>query len=44
MRAPGLAEHTGRHFEEVEHDLHRDRALTADEARAYGIIDEVLSR
>ena len=42
--ARALAQHTGRHFEEVEHDLHHDRALSADEARAYGIIDEVLSR
>ena len=40
--ARALAADCGRHVEEVEHDLHRGRALDAAEAVAYGIVDAVL--
>jgi ATP-dependent Clp protease, protease subunit len=38
-----LAEDTGRTAEEVSRDIERDKYLTADQARDYGIIDEVLT-
>jgi ATP-dependent Clp protease protease subunit len=38
-----LAEDTGRTTEEVSRDIERDKYLTADQARDYGIIDEVLT-
>ena len=37
-----LARHTGRPVEEVRGDIERDKVLTAEEARAYGIVDELL--
>jgi ATP-dependent Clp protease protease subunit len=37
-----IAHHTGRPIDEVERDIDRDYFMTADEAVAYGIIDEVL--
>jgi ATP-dependent Clp protease, protease subunit len=39
-----LAEHTGQPVEAVERDSRRDRWFTAEEARAYGIIDHILER
>ena len=38
-----LARHTGRDIETVRQDIERDKILTADEAKAYGIVDEVLA-
>jgi ATP-dependent Clp protease protease subunit len=37
-----LAKHTGRTVEEIERDTDRDKYLSADEARQYGLIDEVV--
>jgi len=37
-----IAHHTGRPVEQVEQDLDRDYFMTADEAIAYGLIDEVI--
>ncbi|MET9627722.1 ATP-dependent Clp protease proteolytic subunit [Lentzea sp. NPDC006480] len=37
-----LARHTNRTAEEVRESIERDRILTADEARDYGIVDTVL--
>jgi ATP-dependent Clp protease protease subunit len=37
-----LAHHTGRPAEQVERDIERDYYLTAGEAKAYGLIDEVI--
>lgn len=37
-----LAKHTGRPLEKVEKDTDRDFYLSADEAKDYGIIDEVI--
>jgi ATP-dependent Clp protease, protease subunit len=38
-----LAEHTGQSVETIHADTNRDNFMTADEARAYGLIDEVVS-
>ncbi|HEV7210075.1 MAG TPA: ATP-dependent Clp protease proteolytic subunit [Mycobacteriales bacterium] len=38
-----LSRHTGVPEEQVRRDIERDKILTADEAKAYGIVDEVLS-
>ncbi|MEO0453282.1 MAG: ATP-dependent Clp protease proteolytic subunit [Verrucomicrobiota bacterium] len=37
-----LAFHTGQKFEKIEEDTDRDRFLSADEAKEYGLVDEVL--
>ncbi|MFZ7234131.1 ATP-dependent Clp endopeptidase proteolytic subunit ClpP [Avibacterium avium] len=37
-----LAYHTGQPFEKVEQDTDRDNFMTAEEAKLYGLIDEVL--
>jgi ATP-dependent Clp protease, protease subunit len=36
-----LAEHTGQEFDKVKRDSERDYFMSADEAKAYGLIDEV---
>jgi ATP-dependent Clp protease protease subunit len=38
-----LAKHTKKSPEDIRTDIERDKILTADEAREYGIVDEVLS-
>jgi ATP-dependent Clp protease protease subunit len=38
-----LARHTERSADDIRKDIERDKILTADEAREYGIVDEVLS-
>ena len=37
-----ISHHTGKPIEQVEKDLDRDNFMTADEAVAYGLIDEVI--
>ena len=37
-----LAENTGQPLEVIERDTERDNYMTAEEAKAYGIIDEVI--
>ena len=37
-----LAKHTGKTLKKVEQDTYRDNFLNAKEAKAYGIIDEIL--
>ncbi|UOX89654.1 ATP-dependent Clp protease proteolytic subunit [Amycolatopsis sp. FBCC-B4732] len=37
-----LAKHTGKDADQIRKDIERDKILTADEAKSYGIIDEVL--
>lgn len=39
-----IADHTGQSFETVEADSDRDRWFTAEQAREYGIIDQVIVR
>jgi ATP-dependent Clp protease protease subunit len=36
-----LADHTGQDFETVKRDSERDKFMSAEEAKAYGLIDEV---
>src|SRR5437762_11074222 len=38
-----LALHTGKDQDQVRRDIERDKILTAEEAKEYGIVDEVLS-
>jgi len=37
-----MAQHTGQPVEKVSEDVERDYFLTAEEAKAYGLVDEVL--
>jgi ATP-dependent Clp protease protease subunit len=37
-----LAKHTGQSAEKIAAETERDRYMTADEAKEYGLIDEVL--
>lgn len=39
-----LADHSGQPLEQIEKDTDRDNFLSAEEAREYGLIDQVLSR
>ncbi|MEU7750901.1 ATP-dependent Clp protease proteolytic subunit [Micromonospora sp. NPDC049171] len=39
-----IAQHSGRTLEEIQRDWDRDRWYTAEQARDYGLIDQVLSR
>ncbi len=39
-----LSYHTGQPYEKIEKDCDRDNWMTADEAKAYGLVDEVLER
>jgi len=38
-----MSKHTGRALEQIERDVDRDRFMSAEEAKAYGIIDMVLT-
>jgi len=38
-----MAKHTGRPVEQIERDMDRDRFMSADEAKSYGIIDNVIT-
>jgi ATP-dependent Clp protease protease subunit len=38
-----MAHHTGQSVEQVEKDIDRDRFMTAEEAKSYGLIDDILS-
>lgn len=39
-----MAKHTGKSIEQIEKDSDRDFYMTADEAKEYGIVDEVINR
>ena len=39
-----LAYHTGKPLDTIQHDTDRDYFLTATEAKAYGLVDEILVR
>jgi ATP-dependent Clp protease protease subunit len=36
--------HTGQPIEQIERDMERDRFMSGDDAKAYGLIDAVLDR
>lgn len=38
-----FAKHTGKPVEQIERDMDRDRFMSAEEAKAYGVIDNVIS-
>jgi ATP-dependent Clp protease protease subunit len=38
-----IAHHSGRQLGQVERDIDRDNFMTADEAMAYGLIDEIIA-
>jgi ATP-dependent Clp protease protease subunit len=38
-----MSKHTGRPVEQIERDMDRDRFMSAEEAKAYGLIDNVIS-
>src|SRR5690349_2966524 len=38
-----MAKHTGRPLEQIERDIDRDRFMSAEEAKSYGIVDHVIS-
>ena len=39
-----LAGHTGQPVEKIERDVERDFIMTADQAKAYGIVDEIITK
>ena len=39
-----LAANTGKSVEEIERDTERDNFMSAEEAKAYGLIDEVITK
>ena len=39
-----LAENTGQPFDVIARDTERDNFMSADEAKAYGLVDEVIKR
>ena len=39
-----LSEHSGKSAEQIEKDSDRDYYMSADEAQAYGLVDEVISK
>ena len=39
-----ISNHSGKSFEEVERDSDRDFWMTAQEAKEYGMIDDILKR
>ncbi len=39
-----LADHSGQAIEKVEHDVERDFILSSEQAKEYGLIDEIISK
>jgi len=39
-----MARHTGRPMEQIERDVDRDRFMSADEAKEYGIVDNIVAQ
>jgi ATP-dependent Clp protease protease subunit len=38
-----MAEHTGQKLEVIERDTERDRFMNAEQSKAYGLVDEVVT-
>ena len=38
-----MSKHTGRPVEQIERDIERDKFMSAEEAKAYGLIDKIVS-
>jgi ATP-dependent Clp protease protease subunit len=39
-----LAEHTGQSFDTIARDTDRDNYMTAEQAKEYGIVDDIFAR
>jgi ATP-dependent Clp protease protease subunit len=39
-----LSKHTGQDLERIEKDVERDYIMTADQAKEYGVVDQVILR
>ena len=39
-----LAKHTGQKIAKIEKDTDRDRFMTAEEAKKYGIVDKIITK
>jgi ATP-dependent Clp protease protease subunit len=39
-----LAGHTGQSLEKIDKDVERDFIMTAEQAKAYGIVDEIITK
>jgi ATP-dependent Clp protease protease subunit len=39
-----LASHTGQTLEKIEKDVERDFIMTPEQAKAYGIVDEIITK
>jgi len=39
-----LAKHTGQPVEKIEKDVERDFIMTPEQAKAYGIVDEIITK
>lgn len=39
-----IAHHTGQSVEKIEHDVERDFIMSAEQAKEYGIVDEIISK
>ena len=39
-----LADHSGQSIEKIEQDVERDFIMSAQQAKEYGLIDEIISR
>jgi ATP-dependent Clp protease protease subunit len=38
-----MAKHTGRPVEQIERDFDRDNYMSAEQAKAYGLIDHIIT-
>jgi ATP-dependent Clp protease protease subunit len=39
-----LADHSGQPMERIEHDVERDFIMSAQQAKEYGLIDEIIQK
>jgi ATP-dependent Clp protease protease subunit len=39
-----LARHTGQEISRIEKDVERDYIMTAEQAKTYGLVDQVITR
>lgn len=39
-----LARHTGQQVEKIQGDVERDYIMTAEQAKEYGVVDQVISK
>jgi ATP-dependent Clp protease protease subunit len=39
-----MAKHTGQSLDQIEHDVERDFIMNAQQAKEYGIVDEIIDR